>query len=144
MARFRRLGGMVVSAVLALVASSARAEQVPIQFEEAPMEATSDPTGLWTDEELAESRVAALPPVAYATFPVDGGEATLAILQGAWCGAADCPYRFRLETDGGAVLHSHGAGDYGMTCQSTDFFSVDPIDLVVQACGQTIDLKAAR
>ena len=144
MAWHRRLGRAGLSAFLFVVASSAWAEQMPIQFEEAPIGAMSDPTGLWTDDEVAESRVPSLPPIAHSTFPVDGGEATLAILQGAWCGTADCPYRFRLTTDGGAVLHSHAVGDYGMTCQSTDFFTVDPIDLTVRACDQTIDLKTAR
>ena len=144
MARFRHLGTVGLGVALFVVATFAQAEQVPIHFEEAPMDATSDPTGLWTDDEVAESRVPTLSPLVYSTFRVDGGEATLAILQGAWCGTADCPYRFRLTTDGGEVLRSHAAGDYGMTCQSTDFFSVDPIDLTVRACDQTIDLKTAR
>ena len=135
---------MALCAAAAPQVAAANDLAVPIRFELSAKDAAHDPTGLWTDEEVAESHVPALAPIAYATFPVDGGVVTFAVLQGAWCGMTDCPYRFRLETDAGKVFRSHGGGDYGMSCQSLESYLVDPIDLVVGACGQPIDLKSAR
>ena len=119
--------------------------QEPITFEFANTGATEDPTGLFSAEELEQGGSTVQPPIWYSTFPVDGGEVTLAILVDRWCGAQECPYRFRLEVaDGSMTLHSHLGQNYGMICQNTDSISVDPIELTVTACGALIDLKEAR
>lgn len=141
--------GAVVALVLALASpaaalAEAHASEVSVSLVDVSPGTTSDPTGLWNDEEVAEGGSNTIPPIQHASFRVDGGEATLAVLVGPWCGMADCPYRFRLKTDGGQVLRSHGPGDYGMICQSDEPFMADPIELILTACGQVIDLKAAR
>lgn len=119
--------------------------QEPITFEFSAAGATTDPTGLFTDEEVNEGGSNVQPPIWYSTFPVDGGVVTLAILVDRWCGARECPFRFRLEVDGSSmVLRSHVGRNYGMICQNTDAMTVDPIDLTLTACGTVIDLKAAR
>lgn len=129
-----------------LIAGSvpAFAEDQPISFQFTDVGDPVDPTGLFTDEELVEGGSDVQPSIWYATFPVDGGEVDFAILVDKWCGAHECPYRFRLTTDSGMTLHSSSGDAYGMVCQDTDSMTVDPIDLTITACGSVIDLKAAR
>lgn len=145
MAGYPRIGAMVTFALaLALTAPSAALAEVSVSLVDVAPGTASDPTGLWTDMEVGEGGSDTIPPIQHASFRVDGGEVTLAVLVGPWCGMADCPYRFRLETDDGQALRSHGPGDYGMICQSDEPFTADPIDLILLACGQVVDLKAAR
>lgn len=129
-----------------LIAGSvpAFAEDQPITFEFTDVGDPVDPTGLFTDEELAEGGSDVQPSISYATFRVDGGRVDLAILADKWCGTQECPYRFRLTTDSGMVLNSFSGDAYGMVCQGMDSMTFDPIDLTITACGFEIDLKAAR
>lgn len=116
----------------------------PIEFEFAATGATSDPTELFTDEEVDEGGSNVQPAIWHTTFPVDGGTVTMAILVDRWCGTQECPYRFRIEADNGLILRSHLGESYGMICQDVDSMTMNPIELLVRACGATIDLKTAR
>lgn len=141
-------GVIIAASALVGLSSVAMAETLPVELEDAEVGAASDPTGLFSDDEVAEGGAAGsatpVPSIRYASFPVDGGEVTLAILQNAWCGMSECPYRFRLETDGGMSLLSHHGPAYGMICQSDEDMSYDPVALTLTACGSEIDLKDAR
>lgn len=135
--------GAAMAAVLSLP-QEVQAEMRPLAFVASEMGATTDPTGLWTDAEIVEGGSDVQPPISYASIPVDGGTLTIARLVDRWCGTQDCPYRFRLETSDGRAYLSHGSGDYGMACGSDQGYAVDPVELVMTACGQEIDLKTAR
>ena len=128
--------------------SIAPAEKLPVVFSEAEIGALSDPTGLFSDEEVAEGGAAGsvtpVPSILYAILPVDGGTVTLAILENAWCGLSECPYRFRLETDSGMTLLSHHGREAGMICQARELMSYDPVTLTMTACNAVIDFKDAR
>lgn len=127
---------------------AATAETLHFRFNEAEIGADSDPTGLFSNDEVAEGGASGsatpLPSILYTTFPVDGGEVTLSILQNGWCSASECPYRFRLTTDTGMVLLSHYGDAYGMICQAPELMSYDREALILTACGSEIDLKDAR
>jgi hypothetical protein len=138
------IGRFAVGMALALAASAALAESAPIAFESTPTGVMVDPTGLWSDAEVAEGGSDVQPSVHYATFAVDGGEVTLSILVDTWCSLSECPYRFRLTTGSGLTLHSHAPPDYGMICQDTESMTYDPVELTMTACTATIDFKTAR
>lgn len=116
----------------------------PITFTASELGITTDPTGLFSDEELAEGGSVVQPSIWASTFPIDGGSVTMAVMIDRWCGAQECPFRFRLEVDNGPVLLSHVGRNFGMVCQDKDAMTVDPIELTVTACGVVIDLKTAR
>lgn len=147
--QWRVLAGAVVAASLGLVPAAAQ-EAVPVVFEVSEAGAASDPTGLFSDEEVKEGGTPSMPSVWYSTFPVDGGEVTLSVLANAWCGMADCPFRFRIRsTDGSFSLQGFEPPNYGMICQAfmegeSSAITYDPIALTIDACGTVIDLKAAR
>lgn len=128
----------------ALVPAIASAEQVPVRFQSIAVGHSADPTGLFTPEEVAEGGSDVQPSIRYAVFPVDGGEVSLSVLVGEWCGMSECPYRFRLVADNGMSLQSDQPPDYGTICQDSEAVTVDPVALTVTACGAVIDLKAAR
>lgn len=140
----RRFSTVLCAVSFLAAPTCASAEKQPISFEFTEVGATVDPTGLFSEDEITEGGSDVQPSIWYSTFPVDGGEVTLAILADKWCSAHECPFRFRLTTDSGMVLLSEVSPAYGMICQDTDAMTVDPIDLTVQACGNVIDLKAAR
>ncbi|MDA7966220.1 hypothetical protein [Ruegeria sp.] len=137
---------MLKSAVIvgcSLLAGSAFAD-TPITFSKIEIGAPTDPTGLFTDEEVSEGGSVVQPSIWYSVFPVDGGKVTLAVLVDRWCGLSECPFRFRIETDDGMELRSHFGRAHGMICQDRSSMTVDPIELVLTACGNEIDLKQAR
>jgi hypothetical protein len=134
----------LVSIVPVTAMADTPSDSVPIEFDFIEVGAGVDPNGLWSEEEIEEGGSAVQPSIWYATFPVDGGEASLSILVDKWCGAQECPFRFRLNSDSGMWLKSHEEPAYGMICQDTDSMTVDPIELTVRACGNVIDLKMAR
>ena len=117
--------------------------QEPITFQGVMIGAAIDPTGLFSDAELEEGGSTVQPPIWHSTFPVDGGEVTLAILVDRWCGLSECPFRFVIQADNGMRLHSHNPPAHGMMCQDRSSITVDPIKLVLTACGTEIDLKQA-
>lgn len=132
-----------IACVIASLCVPAMAEEMPITFEMAEIGALTDPTGLFTDDEVEQGGSVVQPSIWYSTFPVDGGEVTLSILVDRWCGLSECPYRFRLETEDGTELRSHFGRAHGMICQDRSSMTVDPIELVLTACGNEIDLKQA-
>ena len=129
--------------IIALAVGDLSAEEVPPIFESTETGALTDPTGLFTDEEVEQGGSVVQPSIWYSTFPVDGGEVTLAILVDRWCGLSECPYRFRIEAEGGMELHSHFPPAHGMICQDRSSMTVDPVELVLTACGNQINLKQA-
>lgn len=131
----------LIAAIIGLMPGLAFGEQEPIAFEYADVGIETDPTGLFTDEELAEGGSDVQSPIWYSTFEVDGGEVTMAILVDRWCGISECPVRFRLVADNGLKLQSHSPPAFDMICQDTDAMTVDPIELVVTACAAEFDLK---
>ena len=72
--------GSIMLATLALVPLAASADQVPMEFAFSAVGAETDPTGLFTREEVAEGGSQVQSSVWYSTTPVDGGRMTLAIL----------------------------------------------------------------
>ena len=122
---------------LHLLPASVSAEALPVRFTPVELGATTDPTGLWTPEEIAEGGSVVRPSIWHSTFPVDGGEVTISILLDHWCSMAECPYRVRLMAPA-AGLDLRGEG---MVCQARDTFTIDPVALTISACAQTIDLK---
>ncbi|WP_299501360.1 hypothetical protein [uncultured Roseobacter sp.] len=126
-----------------LWASTLRAEDVQLTFEVTEVGALTDPTGLFTEEEVEQGGSVVQPSVWYSTFPVDGGEITLSILVDRWCGLSECPFRFRIETEDGTEMRSHFGRAHGMICQDRSSMTVDTIELVLTACGNEIDLKQA-
>lgn len=129
--------------IIVLAVGDLSAEEVPLIFQSTETGALTDPTDLFTNEEIEEGGSVVQPSIWYSTFSVDGGEVTLAILVDRWCGLAECPFRFRLEAEGGVVLHSHFGRAHGMICQDRSSMTVDPVELVLTACGNEIDLKKA-
>ena len=122
-------------------------EVVPITFLNIGDGGSSDPLGLFSDEEIAEGGSDVQPSIWYATYPVDGGEVDLSILVDAWCGMRDCPFRHRIRNTKGDVVHvGFRPPQFGMICQgfsgeTPGAITYDPINLTIQACGLTIDLK---
>ncbi|NJM81829.1 MAG: hypothetical protein HC844_04400 [Tabrizicola sp.] len=142
----------VLALLLGMSASTALAEeqtveQVPITFLTIGIGDSRDPLGLFSDEEIAEGGSDVQPSIWYATFPVDGGEVDLSILVDAWCGISECPFRHRIRDSNGDVVHvGFRPPQFGMICQgffgeTPDAITYDPINLTIQACGQTLDMK---
>ena len=94
--------GRALLALLPLAPMAALAEERPVEFQSTEIGATSDPTGLFTPQEVEEGGSDVQPSIRYAVFPVDGGEVTLSVLVGEWCGMSECPFRFRLVADDGS------------------------------------------
>jgi hypothetical protein len=115
-----------------------------ISFQSTETGVITDPTGLWSAAELAEGGSDVQPSVWHATFPIRGGEVTLAILVDAWCGMAECPFRYRIAADDGRVVASHPPGDFGMICQSREDMWVAPETGILHACAARIDLWATE
>lgn len=134
---------LICAAVLASTAGALLADNAPITFEMTEIGTLTDPTGLFTNEEVEEGGSVVQPSIWFSTFPVDGGEITLAILVDRWCGLSECPFRFRIETKDGTELRSHFGRAHGMVCQDRSSMTVDPVELVLTACGNDIDLKRA-
>ena len=126
-----------VVAMFCLLPATANADAMPIQFTAVDLGATTDPTGLWTPQEITDGGSVVQPSVWHSTFPVDGGEVTISVLLDHWCSMAECPYRVRLSAPA-AGLDLRGEG---MACQARDTFTYDPLALTISACGQIIDLK---
>lgn len=129
------------AALVALMPGLAFGEQVPIVFEHTEVGSLTDPTGLFSDEELKDGGSVVQPSIWYSTFSVEGGQVIMTVLFDAWCGVRECPVRYRLVADSGLELDSHQSPDFGMICQDTDSMTVDPVELVIRACDAEIDLK---
>lgn len=130
----------LIIAAICFSSEAALAEQLPIYFNPVEINATADPTELWTPSEILEGGSVVQPSIWHSTFPVDGGEVTISVLVDHWCSMTECPYRIRLTAPAlGVELRGEG-----MACQARDIFTYDPIDLTVTACAQTIDLKELR
>lgn len=144
------LGAVLAAAGLIVASSPAFAQDQRVVFEHTEVGAASDPTGLFSDEEVAEGGSASMPSVWYSTFPVDGGEVTISVLSNAWCGMSDCPFRYRIKSaDGNLALRGYEPPNYGSICQSfldggSDAITYDPMALTIDACGSSLDLKMAR
>ena len=104
----------------------------------------TDPTGLFSPQEVAEGASVAQPSIRYAVVAVTGGTVTITTFVGHWCGVSECPARFRLVMDDGAVVNSTSSpDDCMMICQADgarSFVTVDPVRLTMTACAQGIDL----
>lgn len=135
---------LICAAALVAAAGVLQADTAPLTFDSTEIGSMTDPTGLFTDEEVKQGGSVVQPSIWYSTFPVDGAEITLSILIDRWCGLSECPFRFRIETDDGMELRSHFGRAHGMICQDRSSMTVDPIELVLTACGNEIDLKQAR
>ena len=134
--------GSVLTVALVLgMALPARAEPLlPVPFQMTEAGQMRDPTGLWSPAEVAEGGSDVQPSVWFATFPVQGGAVTLAVLVDAWCGMADCPMRFRLVGDDGRELRNFNTVEYDMVCQSPELFFYDPETGVLHPCGTPLSL----
>lgn len=115
-----------------------------VEFTATEIGALEDPTGLWSAEEIAEGGSQVQSSIHYFDVGIEGGRVVGSTLWDAWCGAWECPFRFRVETNVGDVYHSDRDGDYHMACSSLEMFELDAQNLVLWACGQSIDLKAAQ
>lgn len=133
------------AALLAISAGGALAQEaVRLQFKDIEIGAKSDPTGLWSDEEVAEASEFAgpnpQPLISYAQVPVDGGTLTVSIIRGGFCGMADCQAKFMIQTDSGEAYRSQGES----VCQSWNVdgeeFTVDPVALELHACSMSFNL----
>lgn len=134
---------LIGAALLASTAGVLLADSAPISFEMTEIGALTDPTGLFTGEEVEQGGSIVQPSIWYSTFPVDGGAITLSILVDRWCGLSECPFRFRIETEDSTEMRSHFGRAHGMICQDRSSMTVDPVELVLTACGVEIDLKQA-
>ena len=134
---------LVSAAMFALTAGALLADETPLSFEMTEIGALTDPTGLFTDEEVEQGGSVVQPSIWHSTFPVDGGEVTLSVLVDRWCGLSECPFRFIITADNGMELRSHNPPAHGMICQDRSSMTVDTVELVVTACGNQIDLKQA-
>lgn len=134
--------GPVLTVALVLgMTLPARAEPLrPVPFQMTAAGQMRDPTGLWSPAEVAEGGSDVQPSVWFASFPVQGGTVTLAVLVDAWCGMADCPMRFRLVGDDGRELRNFNTVEYDMACQSPELFFYDPETRVLHHCGTSLSL----
>lgn len=130
--------GLVANACLTLPLAADPLPPVPFRMTEPGQ--MRDPTGLWSPAEVAEGGSDVQPSIRHAAFPVRGGTVTMAVLVGAWCGIADCPMRFRAETDDGRLTKSFDGTEYGMVCQNFEDFTYDPEAGMLYACTARIDL----
>lgn len=80
---------LIFAAIVASASSALHAENVPITFEMSEIGTLSDPTGLFSDEEVEQGGSVVQPSIWFSTFPVDGGEVTLSILVDRWCGLSE-------------------------------------------------------
>lgn len=120
--------------------ATAQPDDPSIKFQYSDIGATTDPTGLLTDQELAEGGSTVQPPIWYSTFDVNEGTVTLAILVDAWCSVSECPFRLRLETADGVARSSHDENGYGMICQDTESMTVNRTEMTIHACTDKINL----
>lgn len=118
-------------------------DEMALTFETTEIGELTDPTGLFTDEEVELGGSVVQPSIWHTTFSVDGGEVTFAILVDRWCGLSECPFRFIVRAENGMELRSHIPPAHGMICQDRSSMFVDPVELVMTACGNEIDLKKA-
>ena len=125
------------------LANAALAEGVSLNFETTEVGELTDPTGLFTKEEIEQGGSVVQPSIWHVTYPVDGGEVTLSILVDRWCGLSECPFRFLVRAENGMELRSHNPPAHGMVCQDRSSMTVDPVELILTACGNEIDLKQA-
>ena len=134
---------LICAATVASIATAALSDGIPLTFETTEIGELTDPTGLFTDEEVQQGGSVVQPSIWHATFPVDGGEVTLSVLVDRWCGLSECPFRFIVRAENGMELRSHNPPAHGMVCQDRSSMTVDPVELILTACGNEIDLKQA-
>lgn len=132
-----------ITAMICIFVSTSSQAETALTFNMTEIGDPTDPTGLFTGEEVEQGGSVVQPSIWHSTFPVDGGEVTLTVLVDRWCGLSECPFRFVIRADSGMELRSHTAPAHGMICQDRSSMTVDPVELVVTACGNEIDLKQA-
>ena len=131
---------MAVGLFFAMSLPSVAETLLPVPFQTTETGQMRDPTGLWSPAEVAEGGSDVQPSVWHATFPVQGGTVTLAVLVDAWCGMADCPMRFRLVIDDGRELRNFTHVEYDMVCQAQELFFYDPDARILHHCGARLSL----
>lgn len=104
----------------------------------------TDPLGIWSDDELAESQVYTRQWIINGEVETAGGKLTVSMLVGDLCSLKECPLRVVREVgdDLQPVLPlEQGAFQFEMVCQTIDQIFIAADGSAMRACGADIPLS---
>ena len=130
---------LLVSALLVASQPALAQGMIEVPFGEPLKDLASDPSRIWSDDELAESQIYTRQWIEQAEVDVPSGRLIVSILFGDLCSLSQCPARVVLVTDDGALTSllpaEPGAFVYELVCQTLDQFYLTEDGSALNTCG---------
>lgn len=130
---------LLVSMLLAASQPTAAQGLIEAPFGEPLKDLVTDPSGIWTDDELAESQIYTRQWIEQAEYEVPAGRLIVSVLFGDLCSLTQCPARVVLVADDGSTTSllpaEPGPFVYELVCQTLDQFYLNADGSALHACG---------
>lgn len=139
--RFTLSALLLVSALSAAPthAAAQEAAMVPVPFGERMEGLLSDPLGIWSEDELAESQQYTRQWMINGAINIGGREVIVSMLFGDLCSLKECPLRVLIKSKDDDLVQvlpaTKGEFKFQMVCQSPDQIMISADGSSLQACG---------